>query len=50
MGAKPRPIEVTAIAPIRSSAIEVDGIDFEMFGITAIRVMRGNEVVSTWRR
>ena len=46
--AEPRPIEVTAIAPIRASSIDITGIDLAKFGIIAIRVMRGTDVIRRW--
>jgi hypothetical protein len=40
-GTLPRPIEKLAV-------IDLDGIDFKKFGITAVRVQRGNDVISAW--
>ncbi len=37
-------------ARIRAEAIDLDGIDFAAFGIVAIRVMSGTEVVASWAR
>jgi hypothetical protein len=46
----PRPIEAPS-ATIRVDAIDyLTGIDFTAFGITAVVVMRGPDVVSHWRR
>jgi hypothetical protein len=35
-------------AIIRASAIDLDTIDFSTFGIVAIRVMRGTEIMQEW--
>ncbi|SDJ62845.1 hypothetical protein SAMN05216338_105714 [Bradyrhizobium sp. Rc2d] len=43
-------LSATPIAIIRANALDVAGIDFEKFGITAIRVMRGQSVVAACRQ
>jgi len=35
-------------AVISPAVIDLDRVDFKLFGITAIRVMRGTDVVRAW--
>jgi len=42
-----RPILAQTIAPM--STIDLDGIDFTRFGIVAMRIMSGNNVIREWR-
>jgi hypothetical protein len=42
---RPCPVATATISP---AVIDLDRVDFKLFGITAIRVMRGTDVVRAW--
>ncbi|MFB9266007.1 hypothetical protein ACFFWD_23105 [Bradyrhizobium erythrophlei] len=43
----PRPIQMP-IAIFRAGTLDLDSIDFKLFDITAIRVLRGTDGVRAW--
>lgn len=45
-----RPVSQMPCAMIRANAIDLDTIDLAKFGVIAVRVMRGTDVLREWKR